>query len=175
MSDRKLSITELADLLGIHFNTIRKWEKEFEITVPRSKDANRSRYYTKQEILIFTKIRHLRQENMSIDNIRVYLNRDLASIEQEENAIVALPISELSTNEIKNLIADIIVEREKNLKEEFKRELKEELTKQEDSIIEKITSKQLEQIQVENKKLISYIEKSRVEDKRTGFLGWFKK
>lgn len=166
MDDVRFSITELADQLGVHFNTVRKWEKEFDIVVPRSQNANRSRYYTEKEIDIFTKIKELREENMSIDNIKRYLNRDLGFIEQEESAIAALPLSEVSTIDIKNLIADIIVEREELLKEEFKKQIQEELEKQKDTIIEQVTQKQLEQIQAENNKLINYIEKTRQEESK---------
>ena len=171
-NEKRITITELGELLGVHFNTIRQWEKQFDITVPRAKDAQRSRYYTEREISIFSKIRDLRQENMSIENIKRYLNRDIDLIEQEENAIQALPFSEISAADIKDLIANIIIERENQLKDDFKKELKEELEKQEDRIIEKVTKKQLEQIQSENEKLINYIEESRNkerEERNTGF------
>ena len=95
-NEKRITITQLGELLGVHFNTIRQWEKQFDIIVPRSKDTQRSRYYTEKEINIFTKIRDLRQENMSIDNIKRYLNRDLDLIEQEETAIQSLPFSEVT-------------------------------------------------------------------------------
>lgn len=80
----KLSITELSELLNVHINTLRQWEKQFSIVVPRSKDKQRSRYYTEKEIFIFTKIRNMRSENISIDNIKRILNKDIEAIEQEE-------------------------------------------------------------------------------------------
>lgn len=175
MDEKRLTITELSDLLGVHFNTIRQWEKQFDIIVPRSKDAQRSRYYTEKEISIFTKIRDLRQENMSIDNIKRYLNRDLEYIEQEENAVQALPLSEVSAADVKELIANIIIEREQLLKDEFKRELQEELEKREIRIIEEVTKKQLEQIQSENEKLKNYITESRNKDNKGFFSRIFKK
>lgn len=175
MDEKRLTITELSDLLGVHFNTIRQWEKQFDIIVPRSKDAQRSRYYTEKEISIFTKIRDLRQENMSIDNIKRYLNRDLEYIEQEENAVQALPLSEVSAADVKELIANIIIEREQLLKDEFKRELQEELEKREIMIIEEVTKKQLEQIQSENEKLKNYITESRNKDNKGFFSRIFKK
>lgn len=175
MDEKRLTIKELSDLLGVHFNTIRQWEKQFDIIVPRSKDAQRSRYYTEKEISIFTKIRDLRQENMSIDNIKRYLNRDLEYIEQEENAVQALPLSEVSAADVKELIANIIIEREQLLKDEFKRELQEELEKREIRIIEEVTKKQLEQIQSENEKLKNYITESRNKDNKGFFSRIFKK
>lgn len=169
MDEKRLTITELSELLGIHINTIRQWEKQFEITVPRAKDVQRSRYYTESEITLFTKIKNLRQENMSIDNIKRVLNRDLESMEQEENAIQALPLSEISAADVKELIANIIIEREQQLKDEFKKELQEELEKQENRIIEQITQKQLEQIQSENERLMDHILEIREQDKKRGF------
>ena len=171
-NEKRITITQLGELLGVHFNTIRQWEKQFDIIVPRSKDTQRSRYYTEKEINIFTKIRDLRQENMSIDNIKRYLNRDLDLIEQEGNAIEALPFSEVSAADVKELIANIVLEREQQLKEEFREEIKEELEKQEERIIEQVSKKHLEQIKSENEKLINYIEESRDkerEEKNTGF------
>lgn len=175
MGDKRLTITELAELLEVHFNTIRQWEKQFDIVVPRSKDTQRSRYYTEKEINIFTKIRDLRLENMSIDNIKRYLNRDLEAIEQEENAIQALPFSEVSAADVKELIANIILEREQQLKDEFKKELQDELEKQEIRIIEQVTKKQLEQLQTENEKLINYISESRYKENKGFFGRLFKK
>lgn len=168
------TIAELSSTLEIHENTLRQWEKLFEIPVPRAKDSQRSRYYTSIEVNIFTKIRNLRRERMSIDNIRRVLGRNLEFIEQNETAIQNLPISEISTSDIQNLIAGIIVEREMQLKEEFKKEIKEELEKQEIRIFESITQKQLEQVQTENEKLLKYIIELRDKDKK-GLFGWFKK
>lgn len=175
MGNEDLTIKELAEQLGVHFNTLRQWEKELEIVVPRSKDSQRSRYYTKKEIDIFTKVRDLRRENVSMDNIRKYLNRDISAIEQEEMALAALPISEISAAEIQNLLADIIIKREKELKEEFKEELQEELNKQESRIIEELTQNHLEQIKAENNRLIKYIEETREQPEKKSILSWFKK
>ena len=171
MEEKRFSITELAEMLEVHINTIRQWEKQFNIVVPRSKDNQRSRYYTDSEIVIFSKIRDLRQENVSIDNIRRYLNRDMDAIEQEEKALQAMPFSEVNTIDMKELIAGIIIEREEKLKSEFKEELKEELEKQEARIIDKVTEKQFEQIKAENNRLMDYITSLREEDKKKGFLG----
>lgn len=165
MDEKRLTITELGEILGVHFNTIRQWEKQFDIVVPRSKDTQRSRYYTEKEIEIFKKVRDLRQENMSIDNIKRYLDRSLEVVEQEENALQALPFSEVTAADIRGLIADIIIEREQQLKEDFEKKLQEELEKQESRIIEKVSQRHLEQIQSENEKLINYISEAREEKK----------
>lgn len=168
MENKRLSITELGELLEVHFNTIRQWEKQFDIIVPRSKDAQRSRYYTEKEIDIFIKIRDLRRENMSIDNIKRLLNRDLNYIEQEEQALQSLPLSEVSTVDMKELIVNIIIDREQQLKEEFKKEIQEELQaefeKREKNIIDQVTQKHLEQIKSENNRLIKYIEETREQE-----------
>lgn len=171
-NEKRLSITELSKLLGVHYNTIRQWEKQLDIVVPRSKDSQRSRYYTEKEIAIFTKIRDLRQQNVSIDNIRRYLNRDLEAIEQEGQAIQVLPLSEVSAADMKELFASIIIEREQQLKEEFKIEIQKALEEQEQRIIEQITEKHLEQIKSENDRLINYIEETR-QQKKKGIFGWF--
>jgi DNA-binding transcriptional MerR regulator len=173
-NEKRLSITELAELLGVHFNTIRKWEEQFGIVVPRSKDTQRSRYYTEKEISIFTRIRDLRLQNVSIDNIKRLLNRDLGVIEQEEQAIQVLPLSEVSAADMKELIANIIIEREHQLKEEFKREMQKILEEQEQRIIEQITEKHLEQIKSENDRLINYIEEKK-EQKKKSIFNWFRK
>ena len=111
---------------------------------------------------------------MSIDNIKRLLNRDLDAIEQEEQAIQSLPLSEVSTSEMKDLIINIILDREQQLKEEFRKEIQEELEKREQSIIEQVTSKHLEQIQSENDRLIKYIEGTRGKEKKSIF-NWFRK
>lgn len=175
-NEKRITIADLGEILGVHFNTIRQWEKQFDIIVPRSKDTQKSRYYTENEISIFKKISDLRKENMSIDNIKRYLDRDLEAIEQDEKGIQALPFSEVTAADIKSLISDIILEREQNLKDEFKRELQEELAKQEIRIIEEVSQRHLEQIQSENEKLINYILESKEQERSKGlFSRLFKK
>lgn len=95
----------------------------------------------------------------------------MEAIEQEEKALQVMPFSEVNALDMKELIADIIVEREERLKDEFKKALQEELEKQEARIIEQVTQKQLEQIKAENNKLMEYIAITREEDKKKGFFG----
>lgn len=161
MEEKRLSITQIAELLDVHFNTIRQWEKQFKIIVPRSKDKQRSRYYTDNEINLFTKIRDLRDENVSIENIQRLLSRDIDLMEQEQTAIEAMPFSEISITDIKDLISNVIVQREEELKKEFEKKLDEKLAEG----FEKQEIKIREQIAAENQRLIDYIESKREEKK----------
>lgn len=179
--EKRISITDLSELLNVHINTLRQWEKQFGIVVPRSKDSQRSRYYTENEINVFTKIRDMRNENISIDNIKRVLNKDIDVMEQEEQAMAVMPFSELNMEDIKDMLLSTVKD---ELKKEFEGVLKEQLQQQKEELQEqfkrdlenqsemqsvKLETKIREQISSENQKLIDYIAATREEDKKKGF------
>lgn len=69
---RAYSITEVSEQLGTPPGTLRQWEKDFELKIPRT--ANKVRYYTLFEIDLFQKIRVMREKGISVEMIRQLLN-----------------------------------------------------------------------------------------------------
>jgi len=124
----KLSITELSKLLNVTDHTIRYYEKEFNLQIPR--DSRGRRYYNETLYNTFTKIKQLRDEGVDIKSIRDLLLDNIAdessyliesSSENYPSVSTALPasghdleamsssIDYIKTNieEIKMLLTDI--------------------------------------------------------------------
>ncbi|HZK57428.1 MAG TPA: hypothetical protein VFD17_03870, partial [Clostridia bacterium] len=123
--------------------------------------------YTNPDIDILKKIIQLKDEGANIHLIRKMLDKE---------EIIKLP-AEISNNEspayatymdnIERFKSDIV----EGLQEQFGGLLQRELQEQEERIIEKITQKQLEQIRVENSRLMDYIAATREEGKKGSFFG----
>lgn len=82
--------------------------------------------------------------------------------------LIQVPVikENISMNEIIESISRQVTD---NIKEELKREMQEELEKQKNIIIEQVTQRQLEQIQVENNKLMNYLSETREQEKNKSF------
>jgi len=84
----KLSITELSKLLNVTDHTLRYYEKEFNLQIPR--DSRGRRYYNKFLYDVFLKIKQLRDEGMDIKSIREYLQNNAT----DENLFVTETVYE---------------------------------------------------------------------------------
>jgi len=67
----KFSITELSKLLNVTDHTLRYYEKEFNLQIPR--DSRGRRYYNDTLYNVFMKIKQLRDEGMDIKSIKEIL------------------------------------------------------------------------------------------------------
>ena len=170
-SMKTYTINELAEKLNLNSQTLRKWEKDFKLKIPRNDMGHR--YYTDRELELFENIKEWKEKGATLKIINNYLGKSNDFKEQNEQALELVTLDKLTGKEIQELLtyklADILHEREQKLKDEFKKELQGELEKQEERIKEKV----IEQIQAENQKLIQYIESRREEKK--GFWSFFKK
>ncbi|TVY10051.1 MerR family transcriptional regulator [Paenibacillus cremeus] len=72
--DRAYSITEFSELLEIPPGTLRQWEKDFNLKIPRN--AKNVRYYTQGESEVFRKIKSLREKGSSVEFISQLLRED---------------------------------------------------------------------------------------------------
>jgi len=166
----KYSTRELSELLNVKMPTLYKWEKDFNLTVPRHK--NGERFYIEKDKLIFEKIKTLRDKKFSIQNIKEYLIKDLDSMDQEETAQNNMPIQYLNGEEIKELLISNMQGAMKEIACTFQEELKrtkEELRQEVRDEIRKEFEREQNQRETENQKLIDYILKTREEDKKKGF------
>jgi len=80
----RYSITELSECLKVTDHTLRYYEKEFHMTVP--KDKRGRRYYTPELANIMYKIKSMRDEGLEIKAIKKIL--------ESENAISPPPVVE---------------------------------------------------------------------------------
>jgi DNA-binding transcriptional MerR regulator len=166
------SINEVSEMIGINTSTLRNWEQEFKLKIPRNN--RKHRYYTENEIKILSTIKEGREENHSIETIKRALEKYGMIENQNESALKLMKLEQITVEEFQNTmiskfketVADIVIEREIQLKEDFERKLEE----REVILTEKIAEKIKEQLQEENHKLTNYIVTMREKEKeKKGF------
>lgn len=168
MSEKTIyTIKELSKVFNISEHTLRKYENDFKLKIPRNELGHR--YYTDKELELFNRIIEWKKKGFNKTTIQGLLTRNVEAIEQEEQALELVTLDKLTGKEMKELISrqisDLLLEREEKLKEEFKKELQLELEKQQEIITEKI----IDQVRSENKKLMDYIAATREDKNKKSF------
>lgn len=160
------SIGEVSHIFNRSDATLRKYEKDYNLKIPR--DELGHRFYTSKEIDVFKQILNLKKEGANIHVIRKLLERSIDYKEQKKQSLELITIDKLTGQEFKKLIltqlSDIITERKNELSKQYEEKLdkvKEELTDK----IRKEFAMQQKQIEAENQKLIDYIENKKQEKK----------
>lgn len=155
MGDKIYSIKELSKMTGIKITTIRKYENDFNLKVPRNEMGHR--YYTDREIAVYKQIKKMKDKGANTKLIKNILEKSVDVIEQKEQVMELVTIDRLTGAELKEVmvkqIGDIMKEREEDLKKEFEQMLQHQ------------EQKIREQIKAENQRLIDYIEEKRQEKK----------
>ncbi|MBS4539934.1 MerR family transcriptional regulator [Clostridium sp. D2Q-11] len=133
MDDRKLSISEVSDILGYENHVLRYYEKEFELEIPRNEVNHR--FYTDMEIELLKKIKNLQQKGYSNKQIKLILKSPDLIENGTNEACVTVLMNETKKKPGINLhSADIIEakERETLVLEDLKEEIIELINKQVD-------------------------------------------
>lgn len=158
--------TELAEMLDISPHTLRKYEKDYELMINRNKKG--AREYGENEVLIFKLIIEFKKQGATKSRIKEELAKSQCHNEHLKDRIenmreVAVTTSSVSDPVvIKTEIINAITEKiESKLESKFEQMLLD----QQEVIVNRI----LEQQRQENDKLISYIEKTRQEEKEKKF------
>jgi DNA-binding transcriptional MerR regulator len=89
----KYSITELSKLLKVTDHTLRYYEKEFKLPIPR--DSRGRRYYTNDLVDILRKIKDLRNNGIEIRSIKETLPK-VASNYVDINKSTKYPLTEIN-------------------------------------------------------------------------------
>ena len=165
MSDRVYSITDLSKMIKVKVTTIRKYEKDFDLMIPRNEMGHR--YYTDKEITVYKQIKAMKEKGATTQLIRNMLNKSIDAIEQKEQAIHLVTLDKLTGLEFKDIVLEQIAvamsQREEQIKQDFEKLLDEKLERHEEQIRKQIAS--------ENQRLIDYIKTQR--DKKRGFWNKF--
>ncbi len=132
----KCSITDLSRKLGVADHTLRYYEREFNLNIPR--DSRGRRYYTENGINIMHQIKNMRDEGLSIKEIKKsfnsgYITDDLLPVvadSQESRLIEAEQSIDFSklVDDFKNYLTinikdEITASKEQILKEMLKTKL----------------------------------------------------
>ena len=80
MKEKRRMISEAAKELGLETYTLRAWEEELKLNIPRNDKGYR--YYGEKELHTFMKIRDMRDEGMSMDEIKEALPKNVIPFPQ---------------------------------------------------------------------------------------------
>lgn len=170
-NDDIYTITQISGMLGISDATVRKYEKDYDMKIPRNELGHR--FYTTIELEVFRQIISLKEQGANIHVIKKILSKSVSAEEQKEHALELVTLDKLTGLELKELmikqISELMIERESQLTEKYKEkleEVKEEIRKE----IKGEFNRHQEQREIENKKLMDYIAIAREDDKKKGFL-----
>lgn len=176
----EFSIGEVAGKLGVNKQTLRKWEKDFNLKVPRNEMGHR--YYTEYEVEILENIQNMKDEGANIRVINKILSRSETAKEQREQALELVTLDKLTGKELKEMmieqISDIVVEREVELKKEYESKIddfEESINERISKELEKQEIKIREQINSENAKLLNYMKERDKNNKKSWWKKIFKK
>ena len=93
MEKMRYMISDAANLVHVEAHVLRYWEEELGLTVPRNEMGHR--YYTRDNIQEFMKIKELKEEGYQLRTIRMLLHHDTsetAHTEEEKKPSVATPM-----------------------------------------------------------------------------------
>lgn len=150
-----LSIKQISERTNINDQTLRRWEKDFNLKIPRDTETN-YRYYTEKELKVIENIKSWKEKGLNTSVIKKMLERSNDYRDQEEHALDMVTTDKLTGKEFKEMIA-------LQLKEEFENILETKLREQEEKLTEEITNRVIENVKLENQKLLNYMENQRKE------------
>ncbi len=161
------TIKEVAEVVGVTDHTLRKWEDDYKLIIPRNEMNHR--YYTLNELDLFKRIVHWKENGFNKDAIKKLLEKSVDAIEQRGKALELMPLSNLDGKDIKTMMAGIVeqlsISIAADMEEKLERKLEEKFQEQKEQLTEKIRA----EVRNENEKLVNYIENARKEDKKGFF------
>ncbi|MBQ8519206.1 MAG: MerR family transcriptional regulator [Agathobacter sp.] len=84
MEKIRYMISDAADMVHVETHVLRYWEEELELSIPRNEMGHR--YYTRENIKEFQRIKDLKDQGYQLKAIRMILhNGKLEEIEREES------------------------------------------------------------------------------------------
>ena len=105
MEKVRYMISDAAALAGVETHVLRYWEEELDLTIPRNEMGHR--YYTRENIQEFQKIKELKEKGYQLKAIRMILhnkNPEAAGISVPDPAAPG-PLPRLQPNRIDRMQA----------------------------------------------------------------------
>lgn len=127
--ETRYTITELSKELGVHIQTLRKYEQDFALLIPR--DEHKARYYTDTEKGLFENILRMKKEGLAAKAIRTLLGHSVDAIEQRGQAVALATVDRLTGDDVSLLIKAAVKEAMVEAIREVMPEILAELRKQE--------------------------------------------
>src|SRR5699024_3289138 len=169
------SIKEVANSIDVAEGTIRQWEKDFDLDIPRNKEN--ARYFTEIEIETLEHIKTMREKKLSKAVIKELLDR--TEVDPNANQVQTTPdVPQLKQSEVTEILRNIqkAFETLPKVKEQIVYELKEEIKDNIRDELEdnyekqnKIIENELKKIQEAQKLLEQKQEEQNEDEKKKGF------
>lgn len=106
MLKRRYTITEAADILKLRTHTLRYWEEELELEIPRNEMGHR--VYYEEQIELFEEIRVLKEQGYQLTAIRMQLqNRkkyDIDSDNEKYSGDCEMPVPAMERETVRKQI-----------------------------------------------------------------------
>lgn len=119
--EKRYSIAQVAEKLGVVEHTLRKYEKDYDLLIPRNEMSHR--YYTEKEIKVFELIIKLKDQGLNIHAIKSLLQRSVDVMEQKKEVAELVTLDKLTGAEFKEMfmqqLVDIIQQKDRDLREEY--------------------------------------------------------
>lgn len=161
---KQYTISEMAKMIKLSEHTLRKYESDFNLKIPRNDMGHR--YYTDKEHELLKQIIYWKSKGLAKEGINNLLGHSTTALEQKEQSMELVTLDKLTGKELAEVMAkqlsELVIAREEQLKEEMKHELQEQLELQEERIKDKV----IEQFRAENSKLMDYLATTRQEDQQ---------
>lgn len=124
MREKRYMIGDVSKELGVPKHTIRSWENELNLNIPR--DEKGYRYYGEKEILILKKISEMKQHGMLIEEIEKELPQNVIPFPKKEET------TEMNQKMIQfqNIMVKMMGRALHEQKEEFSKEVAREVSMQ---------------------------------------------
>ena len=84
MEKVRYMISDAAALAGVETHVLRDWEEELDLTIPRNEMGHR--YYTRENIQEFQRIKELKENGYQLKAIRTMLHQEKEAVSQNKNA-----------------------------------------------------------------------------------------
>ena len=99
MDKVRYMISDAADMVHVETHVLRYWEEELELAIPRNEMGHR--YYTRENIKEFQKIKDLKEQGYQLKAIRMILHN--GKVEELEPALVPMPQEVKVVQEIRQM------------------------------------------------------------------------
>lgn len=132
----KKTITEMAEKYDITPETLRKWERDFELSIPRSE--NNSRYYRAPEVEILDYIVKLKAEGLTKKAIIKALGMSDAVADQRKEAADLVPLEHMTMADLKKSLEKAAERHQVALVDEFTKVMAEALAEQHNRYMERV-------------------------------------
>lgn len=81
--NNRYTITDAANILGVHAHTLRYWEEELQLEIPRNELGHR--VYYEEQIELFKNIKDLKEEGYQLNAIRMQVGHEIVQRRGNEN------------------------------------------------------------------------------------------